>query len=89
MSRRHAFRPAALDDLEGRLAPGAFLIGHAAAPAHTAKVVHPTPAKSSSSINVDWHKLGNQVTDFLGITHKAKPHAAAAKPAAPGRLLRG
>lgn len=92
MSRRHAFRPDALDTLEGRLAPGAFLIGGHATLAHPA-AVHPAkavakPQAKSSSINIDWHKLGTQVTDFLGITHKAKPHVAA-KPAATGRLLRG
>ena len=83
MSRRHAFRPAALDLLEGRLAPSAFLTGGTGAPAHAARAAHTTHAKS-----VDWHKVGTQVTDFLGITHKAKSHATAARPTAPGRLLR-
>ena len=89
MNHRRAFRPACPDALEGRIAPSLVAphlqikATHAAVkPAHTSTL----QSAINSVKNVNWHKLSNQVTDFLGFTHSsktpAKPAKAAAHPAA-------
>ncbi len=74
MSRRHAFRPAGLDLLEGRIAPSAFLAPGASTGAKVKVQVHPVahPKSKPLSINIDWNKLGNQIQNFFGLGHKAK-----------------
>jgi hypothetical protein len=84
MSRR-AFRPVCLDTLEGRIAPSLVAPHLQVKPRAAVKPAHTSTMQSAinSVKNVNWHKLGTQVTDFLGITHASKAPAKLAKVAHP------
>jgi hypothetical protein len=65
--------------MEGRLAPSTILPGGAHAATHAA--VHATrPAHSSSStttVSINWNRLGDQIRNFFGYGKHSKPHHAA------------
>jgi hypothetical protein len=92
--RRHAFRPAGLDTLEGRIAPSSLAptdgkatavyasnVDSAAVQAAYAAQANHARAMARAAVrshnhSINWSKLGDQVTTFLGFHHHSSSTTA-------------